>query len=371
MKILHVTNNFYPCVGGIENFTMNECLHLIKKGHKSDVLCLNRCGSSGKMLPASGVYKGIRIFRLPSFGPAFYRMATGVLAKVRGYDIIHIHGTGFFADFLSITKFMHKKPLILNTHGGFFHTQKRKLLKALYFHCINRFTIKGMDIVVADSRNDFDIFSGITKRIRLVENAVELGPFRKVAEKKAKSRNRFVFVGRLSRNKRVDLLIRAIGSINRKRKDVELIVIGEDWEGLKKGLEKTAEENGVKDRVVFRGMVTEKELLACLGNAEFFASASGYEGFGISAIEAMAAGCIPLLNRIQTFTHFVRDRESGFILDFGNPEKAAKAIERIIEMPAAEKAGISENARKAAEKYCWERKIADVEEIYRGVSAKI
>jgi len=65
MKILHVYNHFYPSVGGIERYIEDLCLELIKRGHKSDVCCLDKDPITGRKLSKTEKYKGITIRRMP------------------------------------------------------------------------------------------------------------------------------------------------------------------------------------------------------------------------------------------------------------------------------------------------------------------
>ena len=60
-----------------------------------------------------------------------------------------------------------------------------------------------------------------------------------------KKKNCFLFVGRLSKNKRIDLLIDAFSLLQKKGIDFELRIVGEDWEGILPELKQKAKEEGV------------------------------------------------------------------------------------------------------------------------------
>ncbi|MCK4335996.1 MAG: glycosyltransferase, partial [Candidatus Aenigmarchaeota archaeon] len=152
MKILHVYNHFYPCVGGIERHIEDLCINLIKLGHTSNVCCLNTCGNSKEILKPHEKYKGINIYRIPYKDLKYYKIAPKVLNIIKKYDVIHVHGLGFFPDILSSTKRLHKRPLILSTHGGIFHTKKMLFLKRLYFNLWSRHKLRKVDRIIAVSR---------------------------------------------------------------------------------------------------------------------------------------------------------------------------------------------------------------------------
>ncbi|WP_135303756.1 glycosyltransferase family 4 protein [Haloarcula amylovorans] len=95
-----------------------------------------------------------------------------------------------------------------------------------------------------------------------------------------------VFVGRLIEAKRVARLVRAVARLD----GVTLGVIGDGPE--RERLEDLASSLDIEDRVSFLGFLDEyDDVLAQLHATEVFATASVREGFGITLVEAMAAGC--------------------------------------------------------------------------------
>ena len=76
------------------------CKALQEQKIVSDVLCLNKCAKSSKVLPDKGAKSGINIYRIPFFDLHYYKIAPQVLNYLKDYDIIHVHGIGFFSDFL-------------------------------------------------------------------------------------------------------------------------------------------------------------------------------------------------------------------------------------------------------------------------------
>lgn len=358
MKILHVCNHFYPCIGGVERHVEDLCKNLIRLGHESDVLCLNTCAYTNEQFPEYEEYGGIRIFRIPYINFKIYNVAPGVLKFLKKYDIIHVHSLGFLSDFLALTKFMHKKSLILSTHGGIFHTKAFSFLKNLYFNLWCKYVLKKFDRIIAVSRSDEKLFSAIAPNIELIPNGIEIRDFK--IERKAEN-NTLLYVGRISKNKRIDNLIETIAVLKDKIPDVKLYVIGEDWEGILEDLKNLTKERNVEDNVIFVGRIDKREeITEYYSRAKFFVSASEYEGFGISVLEAMAAGCIAVVNDIQAFRELVRDGENGFIVDYSNK----KAADIILELMHQDLTAISSEAQKTAEVHDWKNTIKKVEKLY-------
>jgi alpha-1,3-mannosyltransferase len=327
----------------------------------SDVACLNRCHGSKTILPPEEKYKEINVHRMNFLDLKYYRMAPQIIRMAKNYDIIHIHGIGFFSDFLSLTKFIHKKKIILSTHGGIFHTGNLNLFKKIYFHTWCKVILKNIDKTIADSKNDYDKFSGITNNIVFIPNGVSLDKLKSNPDKK----NIFLYLGRISKNKRIDNLIETIRLLKKHGYDYKLYIIGKDWDGMEKDLKKSVAKNGLENNVIFKGEVSEKEKIKHLSEAKFFLSASEYEGFGISLLEAMASGCVVIANDIDAFRNIVENNKNGFLINFSKPGESFKHMIKIVNKKSLKR--ISENAAKDAKKYNWAELAIRIEDVYEKI----
>ncbi len=366
MKVLHICNQFWPSTGGIEKFTLDLCRESKKNGIECEVLCLNRISNSKEILSPRGETGGIPITRVPFLDLKYYKPALLPLGLLKKADIIHVHGVGALLDFVALTKPLHKKPIVVSTHGGIFHTRNVSTLKKIYFFGWQRAILSAVDQVVACSKNDFELFKLISKKLLLIENGVDVERFLKIRQKQ-KQQNVFLFVGRLSKNKRIDRLLDVFGELKRLGTDFELRIVGKDWEKILKPLGKRAEELKISENVFFVGEIPDSGLENEYARASFFVSASEYEGFGISVIEAMAAGCVPILNRIASFENFVEENRTGFLVDFENAKGTA---EKIAEIMGKSFGGISAQSKKTAKRFSWQSRIREWKKIYETISQK-
>jgi alpha-1,3-mannosyltransferase len=252
--------------------------------------------------------------------------------------------------------------VVLTTHGGFFHTPWFPTFKKAYFNSFTRHALKGVDRVIASSPKDLELFRRISTRIELVENGIDFETF--AAVEKDIIPGRLVFIGRLSRNKRIDLLLQTLALVRKQQPQAHLVIIGPDWEGLREGLEATAAEFGITDAVRFTGELSREEMLTELSRAQFFVSASQYEAFGISAVEAMASGTVPVVSHIQAFNDIIDDGQTGFLIDYENASEAATLIDTILSLPEERIAAIGTAAHRAASKYDWRSVADDVISVY-------
>jgi alpha-1,3-mannosyltransferase len=368
MKILQVVRQFLPGTGGMETYVMSLCRQLSRHGHRADVATLDHLFRDDQRLPPYQRIDGIDVIRFAAGGNARYFFAPRLMEALPRYDLIHIHGVDFFVDMLGTLKRLHQRPLVLSTHGGFFHTRWFPSLKKAYFNTITRNSLRGVDRVIASSPHDQQLFSGISGRVTLVENGIDYEHFSQVERRP--SGDRLLFIGRLSLNKRVDRLVEILAELRKTRPEAELVIAGPDWEGLRSGLERQAAELGLEGSITFTGSVSREQLLELLSQARIFVSASGYEAFGLSTVEAMAAGMVVVVNRIQAFEDIISDGTDGFLADFSDSAGAARVISSALDMPDEELASMGLRARETAARYDWRRVVEGIIDIYRQVLAE-
>jgi len=352
LKVLQIARQFYPSMAGVERFTKDLCHCLLRRDVRSDVLTLNRCFYLPGILPAYDTVDGIRVVRVPYWGGQRFFVAPGVLRFVSDYDLLHVHNVDFFADFLTLTRPYHRKPIVVSTHGGFFHTRRLALVKKLYFHTVTRLLLRRADRVIADSAHDRDLFSSLVPGIIVIENGV--GFSRLAGVHKAIEPGLLLYVGRLSSNKRVDNLIRSLTIVRQMVPHAHLALVGCDFEGIAARLRALATTQGVAEAVTFVGQVPDSVLTDWLARAHLFVSASEYEGFGISVLEAMSTGTVPVVNVLPSFRTFIQDGSNGFLTDFAWPEQAAHTLVRALQADFGALAILGQRAQQTAARYAWE-----------------
>jgi alpha-1,3-mannosyltransferase len=157
MRIAHVTRQFTPAVGGLENVVHNLARAQLSGGRQVRVITLNRdFARPDLVLPARENIEGIDVVRLPYRGSRRYPIAPTVLCHIKGADIVHVHAIDFFFDFLALTSPWHRQPLVVTPHGAFFHTRFAARLKLIYFHTVTRVLLRAYRAVINVSRHDHE-----------------------------------------------------------------------------------------------------------------------------------------------------------------------------------------------------------------------
>lgn len=360
LRILHVVRQFHPAIGGLESYVKNMAEHQINLGHRCAVLTLNRVffGETGK-LPATGIVGRIPIYRVPFIGRRRYFLPIVSPSFLRRFDVIHVHNTDVFFDYipvLALTGFL-KKPVFATTHGGFFHTQDFSAIKKIYFKFVTRNTGRYYRAMFAISQNDFDIFKGINENLILKPNAIRpCGDF--ISEG-----SDFVYLGRLSRHKNVDMLVRVFALLKtRYGVSGKLHIFGPEWDVKTKELKNLAIELGAGNDVILHGYIPEAEIRQVLKNCGFFMSASSYEGFGMSMLEAMSVGLIPFVQPNASFLELLTASGVGACMDFTRTEEAAEKIAGLMNAVSQKD---RKKAREFALRFSWEKLASDTVSIYR------
>ncbi len=357
---------YWPNLGGIEKIAQGLAEHLVARGHTCDVVTLDRAFEDGRDLPPYDHLNGVNVYRVPFRGSTRYPIAPRVLGFVHRYDLVHVHAVDFLLDWLVLHKRRHGKPVVLSTHGGFFHTDAHLALKKLWFRTMTPLTLGGVDRVLCSSEHDKELFAPISDRCELARNAVDLSHYAGLDH--APVPGQWIVVGRLDVHKGISQLLEALAVLRAQDpRPFTLRIIGpEVVAGLVDRLSAQRDRLGLQDHVRFEGRIALEDLHEAVRTAELGLFPSEYEAFGISVVEAMGAGVVPVLNDIGAFRHFVSEGRNGFIVDFQDPAAGAAAIRRARDL-GERYAAVSAAARDKALEYGWDRTVDRFEALYRDV----
>lgn len=157
------------------------------------------------------------------------------------------------------------------------------------------------------------------------------------AELAPTARRVFVSIGRVSREKRMDLIADALGLLKRAGTpldDVRLILVGQSQEAQYQELLDTAiERAGVREQVMQRPTTTEPEAFLAAADASILASPS--EGLPVVALESLAAGKPVILSQGANAAEVIADGRTGWVTPTNAPEHLAAALRAVIEAPAS------------------------------------
>lgn len=360
MRVLHVTPTYYPNVGGIEAVIRNMCVGLAHRGHFVGVAHI------GPGLAREDVtMEGIPLHRIPLLGNRLVGLAPG-LRKIAGdYELIHVHDPQLLAITASVLLYARGIPRVLSTHGFAGHTSNYALIKKLHSRFILRRALAGYKAVLASSKTDHEHARANADHARLFENGVDVASFSPVASIVGRDPRRWLYWGRIAANKRPDLLVDLVCELARRGEDVRLTIAGRPFDDMAASLEKRCEALGMNDRIRILPPLETDELLRQIGKAGLFVSASEYEGFGLTFIEAMAGGLCIVSRDAPPMSQFVRDSAAGVAVDFENIPHAADQVQELMNRHSH---AMRERAINYAERFDWNGKIGELEGVYSEVA---
>lgn len=365
MRITHATRQYAPGIGGMENYVALLAQEQRRAGHQVRVVTLDRIfDGDGTRLPAREVIDGIEVVRVPFRGSRRYPLAPGVVGAVGRPDVIHVHGLEFFAEALGWTRWRHRAALVMTSHGGIFHTPFAMRMKRLWFATISRATLTRYHTVIASSLQDADSFGRIAAgRVVPVENGVDVAKFAGLAQPGTKT---MIYFGRLAPHKGVHRLLAWFAGLREVDPAWRLIVAGKEMGVTIAELRLAARELALDDVVEFHGSPSDEALCDLIARSSVYACPSGYEGFGLAAVEAASAGLFPVLSGIPAFRRTLDRLGTGLTIGFDYGREVDVFLEALAAFEAD--AGRAERLAAPLASFAWSGIADEIERIYRSAT---
>lgn len=346
MRIGIFTDTYPPYINGVATSVYMLKKALERKGHEVFVVTINnedfhyKFDENDTVIRVPGLPIGIYDYRLSGI----YPLKAVNIVKTWNLDVIHSHTEFSVGTFARIISRQLGIPLVHTYHTmyedythyitkGYFDKSSKKIVEYLtLFYCD-----KTANELIVPTKKTYDLFKEkyeVDKNIYIIPTGIEIDRFfvENVDEKKVeelkKSLNvslddfNIVFVGRIAKEKNVDFLLRAHRNLIKKKKNINLIIIGDgpDMDEYKNYVK----ENALDKNVIFMGKVPWEVIPAYYRLADVFATASQTETQGLTVIEAMAASVAPICIDDESFRNTVIDGLNGRI--FKTQEEYEKIV---------------------------------------------
>ncbi|TFC83813.1 glycosyltransferase family 4 protein [Cryobacterium sinapicolor] len=142
-----------------------------------------------------------------------------------------------------------------------------------------------------------------------------------------RTENRILFVGRVTGEKQIDVLLQAVALLSPDL-DVKVEIVGGGDQ--KRNLESLSQTLGLTRRVTFAGYVTDAELAAAYTRSTVFAMPSIAELQSIATMEAMASGLPIVAANAMALPHLVHDGQNGYLFEPGNAQDLADKLTTVL-----------------------------------------
>ncbi|MGN7949862.1 glycosyltransferase [Microbacterium sp. 22215] len=177
-----------------------------------------------------------------------------------------------------------------------------------------------------------------------------------------REKNRIIFVGRLTAEKQVEVILEAMTKLDPALDTTFDIVGGGDQ---RKQLENLTTQLGLADRVTFHGRTTDEELRALLSRASVFTIASIAELQSIATMEAMASALPIVAADAVALPHLVHDGENGYLFEPGDADALAARLTDVLTASPAEYARMQQASLDGVAIHDINRTLDTFEALYR------
>lgn len=163
--------------------------------------------------------------------------------------------------------------------------------------------------------------------------------------------NFLLYFGRLDIfHKGLDILLEAIAMLARERSDIEIRIAGRGKDAGR--VAEQAQALGIAENVRLLGAVSDEERNRLFGGALMQLMPSRFEGFGLAAAEAMAAGVPLIASDAGSLPEVVDAPRGGIMVPVNDSRALAQAARKLLDDPGARN-NLSRSARESARRFSW------------------
>jgi len=383
MRIMIVTDQYPPMVGGVPTITHDLAVDLAHRGHQVSVVAPSHDTRDMRLFEHKvhvyrfssfewPTYQGLRIAFLPF-------MPVRNLIKEGDPDIIHIHSPVVLGNIAQVLAGWSGKPAIATNHylpinmcwslaarpliGKHFSNVAYSYLMQFYNRCA---------YVTVPTKTALDLLHdhGLHAPARTISNGIDLKVFTPgecdphILQRYNLPGDRpvVIHVNRLSEEKRIDVLLDAAA---RMQSDATIALVGTG--PMEAKLRAQADKLNLGDRVRFLGLVSDADLLALRRSSEIFVIPSEADLQSLSTMEAMACGLPVIAANACALPELVHHDKNGFLFQPGNSNELARYLDILLNDANLRKY-MGKESLKIIVKHDRLRVLEEWEELYRRLS---
>lgn len=376
MKILMICTEKLPVppvLGGAIQTYISGILPYLNESHDVTVL-----GVNADSLPDEETIDGVHYVRVP--GTIFEIYREGVISYLESnqFDLIHIFNRPRLV--LPVRKVAPDSKITLSMHNDMFKPDKiePEEATAVIGEVTNIVTIS--NYIGEEIKKYFPqaaskvrtIYSGVDVERFLPGNHEKMKKIRKELRKKhgLEGKTVILFTGRLSNNKGVDRLVRALPELAKKFNDLALVIVGSKWFSQNEVTDYVAYVRALANKspvpVITTGFVSPSEIQNWYAASDLFVCTSQWqEPLARVHYEAMAAG-LPIVTTARGGNQeIIEMNENGLVVV--NPEEPSNFAEKITEILSSKSLmrKMGEAGRNLAiSQYTWDRVANEVLEVW-------
>ncbi len=352
MKVLIASDTYYPHVNGASYFTQRLADALAERGHEVGVIAPSLTVHNDTLLRGKVHIYGVHSFPIllvPKFRFVFpwaiSRRISSVMSDFKP-DIVHIQM--HFPVSRTVLHEARKRgiPVVATNHfmpdnlTHYLHLPSavtRSINSAMWWDASR--VLGRAQAISAPTQTSVDLMQPqITKKMQVISNGIDLARFNPKNDPepageayKLPRKPILLFVGRIDKEKNVDVVLRAV-ALARSKADFHLVISGHGAETA--SLKRLTHKLGIGSEVTFTGFVPDRLLPSLYAAADCFVIAGIAELQCIVAMEAMATGLPILAARAVALPELVQSGENGYLFEPGDYRELAGRIVELFNDPA-------------------------------------
>ncbi|KAF3500290.1 hypothetical protein F2Q69_00045832 [Brassica cretica] len=330
LRVLMVSDFFFPNFGGVENhiYYLSQCL--LNLGHKVVVMTHAYGNRTGVRYMTGGLkvyYVPWRPFAMQNTFPTVYGTLPIVRTILKRERITVVHGHQAFST-LCHEALMHARTMgyrvVFTDHSLYGFAD----VGSIHMNKVLQFTLADIDQAICvshTSKENTVLRSGLAPgKVFMIPNAVDTAMF-KPADVRPSSDDviTIVVISRLVYRKGADLLVEVIPEVCRLYPNVRFVVGGDGPKHVR--LEEMREKHSLQDRVEMLGAVPHSRVRSVLVTGHIFLNSSLTEAFCIAILEAASCGLLTVSTRVGGVLP-----DDMVVLAEPDPDDMVRAIEKAI-----------------------------------------
>jgi glycosyltransferase involved in cell wall biosynthesis len=327
MKILHVVPYFAPAwsYGGTPRAVYELALSQVKQGHEVSVLTTDALDKNQRVVKLIENIGGIKVWRVRNFSNTVaWKLHFSNISslpkdfKVTSFEVIHLHEARTLLHFLVLRSTLKNQKVFFSAWGTLSYNNQFVTFKKYFDHIfLNPYKNK-IDWSFAQTSHELDVYKsfGFGKRHSIVPLGIDGNFYKKLpsqtlARQKLnlkKSAKVYLFLGRFSAAKGLELLCKAFAQFAHNRPEAILILVGRD-DGYLSKLRQLIDQLHMTKQIQIRDPLYEKARLTAYRAANWFVfTPIVFEETSTSCLEALACGC-PVITTPQAEIPFLTAKD--------------------------------------------------------------
>ena len=369
IRILLIIGLYYPVIGGAERECQKHAESFQRLGFKVIVLTQYIKG-----LPEFEIINGVSVYR--AIKPTKPWAITYLLSVLRfmikkrnEYDVVQSYGIFYHTTASVIMKYIYKKKVINRLESAGQNGDLGRIKKIKYGFLVKLSWKKG-DKLIAISREIYNdlINSGVHKeKITYIPNSVDTEYYTPFISKRWDFPINILFVGRLSEEKGVNILLHAMMQVVGKGfNDLSLTIAGDG--PLREELEEKVNDLAITKYVRFVGSINN--VIQYYHNSHVLVIPSNWEGLPLVLLEGMACGLAIVASNLGGNQEGIEDGINGLLFSPGQVTELSSKIIYFLEHLGKAKEMGKISREKAVAHFSLRQNIHKYVELYKSLLAQ-